>query len=249
MSNHENMISNLLDDLSPTKRAILVVGPSGSMKTISASLAPSPQLWIASDPGPHSGLAPVWEGLKQTKENYVILSRKVAYQQMLNFVLANGHKYKTIIFDSITFLQPNLLDEIMSLTKKARPTFDEWGLLQDRTRNLIKAALSCESHVWINCLESFSKDEVTGQILGEPHVFGKLAHDLSGMVRTVLHIESRPRMKAQPDRIAYSVPTPLWRFSKDSEGLLLPEEPHPEWVSKMFSEVPVVTTEPESELP
>ena len=226
-------MDNLLDSTTEPQKSVLLVGASGQMKTICSSLFPEPQLWLAGDPGQRSGLTPVWDKLTKNPDNMVIKVRKTPYKDILNYMLKEK-RFKTIIYDSITFIQHCFLSELMQKTAKTKPTYDEWGFVLEWSRNLIHAGLESDSHVVITCLEQLVKEDLTGRVSGLPLVFGKFAHDLPAMVRTALHVEARPKQKEQPERTVRSVPDHIWGWCKDSEGILDPIEKHPDWVVKFL---------------
>lgn len=229
-------IENLLDQKNPDPVALLLVGPSGNMKTMTLAEFPEPQLWIVGDPGHYSGLTPVLPKLRKNKSNFVIKTKDASFTEVFNYIISKRQEYKSILFDSITFIQKDLLAGIMGKTSKIRPTFDEWGDLANQTNKLLLAALESPAHVGASTLEQIEKDENTGRILGVPSLYGKLSYEISGIFRTVLHLAAQPKVGGPPQRYAYSVEDGMWSFPKDSTGKLEWREEHPGWISKLFKE-------------
>lgn len=216
-------------------RSVLLCGPSGSMKTITASMFPEPQLWIASNPGQMCGFPLItWEKLKRCKDNFVMKANEYRYDDIINFVGKHDKDFASWIIDDMTYLQHIFLSEKKG--NKPKATYDDWGFILEWSRDIINTLSECNGHLVVITLEQLIKDEVEGRIMGLPHVFGKFSHDLPALVRTALHVTARAVPKKEPERFVHAAPDHFWNWCKDREGILKPEEKHPDWVVKFLLE-------------
>jgi len=227
-------ITNILESTTiKPKRSVLMVGPSGSMKTITASFFPEPQLWIASNPGQMCGFPlSIWEKVKKNKENVVIKAQNESHHDMIKFVGDEGSNFASIILDDMTYLQHCFLSEKKG--QKPKATYDDWGFVLEWSRDIINASSETGAHLVVIALEQIVKEEIEGRVMGLPHVFGAFKHDLPALVRTSLHITAQAVPKGEPKRFVHATPTSIWGWCKDREGILGPEEPHPDWIVKFL---------------
>lgn len=229
-------IKNLLEEEAVTpSRSVLLCGPSGSMKTITSSMFPDPQCWIASNPGQMCGFPKItWEKVKKNKDNYVIKASTVKYADIVSFVTSHEKTFSSWIIDDMTYLQHLFLAEKRG--SKAKATYDDWGFILEWSRDIVNLLSETGGHLVVIALEQLVKDEVEGRVMGLPHVFGKFSHDLPALVRTALHITAQPVPQSVPKRFVHAVPDTFWSWCKDREGILAPREPHPDWVVKFLQE-------------
>ena len=227
-------VKNLLDnaDIKPA-RSVLLVGQSGSMKTITASFFPEPQLWIASNPGQMCGFPAVtWKKLRKNAENMVIKAQDTNHRDLAAYIGEKGPSFASIIIDDMTYLQHCFLAEKKG--QKPKATYDDWGFVLEWSRDIINSASETGAHLVVIALEQVIKEELEGRIIGLPHVFGAFKYDLPALVRTAVHIVAQAVPKSEPKRFIHAAPNSVWGWCKDREGLLLPEEPHPDWIVKFL---------------
>lgn len=216
-------------------RSVLLCGPSGSMKTITSSMFPEPQCWIASNPGQMCGFPMVtWKKLKANPDNFVLKASETRYKEIVDFINKNSNNFNSWILDDMTYLQHLFLAEKKGGKPKA--SYDDWGFILEWSREIVTLTSEIKGHQIIIALEQLVKDEVEGKIVGLPNVFGKFAHDLPALVRTALHITAQPTTAGDPKRFVHATPDLFWSWCKDREGILSPREPHPDWVLKFLLE-------------
>lgn len=200
-------------------RSLMFYGASGVGKTRLACQLPKP-LVLACDPGNYGGLL----SGKDFLPKFVVIK---SYQQLLSLLpdleKEAGISFETLVIDSLTYLQRIILDDLLARTGKEKPTFDEWGLCQSRTRNFIVKTSGYNCHFVMTATEQIDKDEIIGKLMGTPDLIGKLAREVPQAVDTCLrlYVDSGFDNKGNK-RTLYKMtcaPDSIW-FAKDRTDLV-----------------------------
>lgn len=82
-------------------------------------------------------------------------------------------QFETYILDSITTMQEYRLEFLTSASGKPRPTQYEWGMLVLDLRDYMLRLTKLKGHLVVIAHEVLVQDEVTGEVLVEPVIYGK----------------------------------------------------------------------------
>lgn len=156
--------------------AVLVYGEGGSGKTWFASTFPKP-LFLATEDG-LVGLA-----LSGKEIDYVRIEKFIELKEFVNELHTNTayqKQYKTIVLDSLTALTPFVVDYVLSITGKPKPTIQDWGMVVDELRKLIinLTSLKYLYNIVVTARTEVDKDENTGVILAGPDTVGKFTREV-----------------------------------------------------------------------
>ncbi len=207
-----------------TCRSFLLYGASGTGKTRLACQFPRP-LVLACDPGSYGGML---SGAKYGPK-YVLIQTYQQYLAILPQLKQDaGKEFDTLVVDSLTYFQRITMYDILSRSGKELPRFEDWGLCQERLRNLLMVLSALPCNFVVTAVENIDKDELTGRIMGTPSVPGKLARELPQAVDACLHLFVSSGYDTQGKRkVAYkmsSAPDDIWQ-AKDRTETLAPELP------------------------
>lgn len=189
---------------------VLVYGEPGVGKTVFASSAPRPILWLESEGGTVSigdksgiDIAKV-QGLE-------------TYREALTYLQANPDTYKTVVLDSFTETQAAVLKEIMKAVHAAdiqrdefSPQYSEWGRLVGVMREIARGFRDLEMHVVITALTREDKDDMTGTSKIRPRLSPALAEELPGFMDVCGYMYTATKKKGEVDTEGVS-------FSTDDE--------------------------------
>lgn len=167
---------------------ILVYGESGVGKTVFASTAPRPILWLESEGGTSS------IGDKKGID-IARVSGLETYREALVYLESNPGKYKTVVIDSFSETQAAVLKDIMGAVKRLDPTrdefspqWDEWGRLTGIMREIARAYRDLPANVIITALQREDKDDLTGRVKVRPRLSPTLADELPAYMDAVLYL-------------------------------------------------------------
>ncbi|KKL49151.1 hypothetical protein LCGC14_2318380 [marine sediment metagenome] len=166
---------------------ILVYGESGVGKTVFASTAPRPILWLESEGGTNSIADP--KGI-----DIVRVDNLNTYREALLFLKSKkGAKYKTVVLDSFTETQATVLKEIMKFAQTKDPTRDEFApQLQDyqrmtgMMREIVRGFRDLDMHVIITALSREDKDELTAKVRVAPRLSPAIASEIPGFMDAMI---------------------------------------------------------------
>lgn len=204
------------------QRVVLLYGQSGSGKTLLSAQFPKP-LFLACDPGKLGGALTA----KKFKPKFVKIESWEQLQTLLPTLKKYaGKEFKTVVVDSISYLQRTLMQSILNRIGKEIPRFEEWNLNAERLRRFINQIAEFPCHVVFTAVEDYTKDEVTGKLYGGPNLPGKLAKELPQACDIVLRLfatsEYGQDMKRKVVYKFQSVPDDMW-FARDRTQTLPPE--------------------------
>lgn len=182
-----------------THANILVYGESGVGKTVFASTAPRPILWLESEGGTSS------IGDKSGIDIARVRGLET-YREALVYLESNPDAYQTVVIDSFSETQAAVLKDIMGAAKKADPNrdefsplFAEWGRLTGIMREIARAFRDLPMHVVITALQREDKDDLTGRIKIRPRLSPTLADELPAYVDAVLYLYAATLKKGEVD--------------------------------------------------
>lgn len=163
----------------------LIYGESGTGKTVLASTAPRPILWLESEGGTNS--IADREGIDIARVHGLD-----TYREALQYLEANPGIYKTVVIDSFSETQAAVLKDIMRGVKAQDPTrdefmpqFGEWGRLTAVMREIARAFRDLPANVVITALQREDKDDMTGRIKIRPRLSPTLADELPAFMDLV----------------------------------------------------------------
>jgi len=153
---------------------MLIYGEPGAGKTTLIGTAPRPVLVIDFEAGADIRLA--------GQENIDILTI-YSYKELksaLPWIKAQT-EYKTVAFDGFSVFVSQLMREILEERGKPSPTYYEWGLLTQRTKEIILALLKPTAHTIFTALEK--KREDNGKLVWKgPDLSRKIRETLRAIV-------------------------------------------------------------------
>ncbi len=178
---------------------VLIYGEAGTGKTVFASTAPRPILWLEAE----GGTASIGDkkGIDVAK-----VTGLETYREALVYLEANPGKYKTVVIDSFSETQAAVLKDIMGAVKRSDPSrdefsplFAEWGRLVGVMREIARAFRDLPMHVVITALQREDKDDMTGRMKVRPRLSPTLADELPAYVDSVLYLYAATAAKGETD--------------------------------------------------
>lgn len=222
-----------LTELPRVQHVVLLYGQSGSGKTFLASQFPKPAI-LACDPGELGGSRSVFTAIEKGLIKEPPLWLKVdSYQTLLQAIqelpkLIQAGEVKTIVVDSVSYMQRLVMDDILARIMREIPRFEEWNLCVERMRHLIRKITELGADVVFTATDNMQRDELTGKIVGGPNLPGKLAQELPQACGIVLRLFVTSGYNAQGKKeVVYkfqSAPDEMW-YAKDTTGTLPAEGP------------------------
>lgn len=165
---------------------ILVYGESGVGKTVFASTAPRPMLWLESEGGTMSIADRT--GIKTVK-----VTGLETYRQVLYYLMTQEHDFKTVVLDSISDTSATLLREIMKGVTaedderdEFSPEWGEWGKLTGVMREIIRGYRDLPMNVVFTALTREDTDKLTGKVKVRPRLTPTLADEIPAFMDGVV---------------------------------------------------------------
>jgi len=156
---------------------MLIYGSSGVGKTVFGSTAPD-VLFLDVEAGTLS--------IADKKIDRVKIEKFSDIQEVYNFLKAGGHKYKTVVLDSLTETQKKSMDGILEKSGNEKPSIADWGTNIETIRKMVRAFRDLPINVIFISLEQVEKDEITGTVIRMPGLQGKtLPAEIMGYVDIV----------------------------------------------------------------
>ena len=158
------MILNSKDiSVEDIKFKMLIYGRSGTGKTTFACSFPKPYLFDFDN------------GMLSQR------GRDVEYDTYNNWTSAEVKlkefekdcKYGTIIIDSITTMQEYMMKDILSISKRTKPTLHEWGSLIEKLQDVFMRVTKMKCHVIITAHEQLIQDDITSEVQILPLALGR----------------------------------------------------------------------------
>jgi len=81
--------------------------------------------------------------------------------------------FETLVIDSVTTMEEYLLDHLIALTRKPRPTQLEWGQLVLDLADVFLRVGKFKTNIVVVAHEQMVQDEITGEVLVMPLIYGK----------------------------------------------------------------------------
>ena len=178
---------------------ILIYGESGVGKTVFASTAPRPILWLDSEGGTSSIS-------DKTGIDVARVGGLETYQEALIYLEANPDTYKTVVFDSFTETQAHILTGLMRKAKaldetrdKFLPQFGEYRIATGMMREIVRAFRDLPIHVVITALQREDTDDLTGRTKVRPRLLPTFADELPGFLDAELYLYAATPQKGEVD--------------------------------------------------
>ncbi|KKN34937.1 hypothetical protein LCGC14_0788780 [marine sediment metagenome] len=148
------------------KLKVLPYGKSGTGKTTFACSFPKPYVFDFDN-----GIL----SQRGMDVDYDVYSGVAAYQKFEEKLrtLESECPYETIVLDSITTMQEYKMNSILQVTRKKIPTQYEWMVLITDMKDLFTRITSMDKHVVVIAHEMMVQDDMTGEIMFMPVVYGK----------------------------------------------------------------------------
>lgn len=189
-----------MTDVKPDVRKILLIGNSGSGKTNFIGTMPKPIYLFSFDKGytTLAGMDGIKVGLCMDEDRY----KPHAYTDFrLKFdALRKGEKYKwpdgreeaykTIAFDSMTFLSTLLYDH----EQRANNTIDKqggfgvWGNVKSKLSDIISQSVLIAEYVVTTALVKPEKDDITGEMFFLPELAGSIRDSVDAWFDAVFYM-------------------------------------------------------------
>lgn len=181
---------------------VMVYGSSGVGKTVFASTAPRPILWLEAEGGTHS--------IGDTKDiDVVTVTGLETYREALKFLQANPGQYKTVVLDSITEAAAGLMKEIMGFAvakdsdrDQYEPQFNEWRKLTSLIRDIVRSYRDLPVHFVITALEREDTDEMSGRVKVRPALSPKVADEMPQFLDAVGYMYAKGNVVDSKDDAA-----------------------------------------------
>jgi hypothetical protein len=170
-------------DLSLDYAKVVLYGPPGSGKTTMASTFPD-VLFLSAE-----------SGLLSVRDKAIDIWEITAWEDLeeaFGYLRANGHKYKSVVIDSLTEVQKKLNEHIVKKFPGKRRDYEDlmsmsdWGYSMDRLRRMCRAFRDLPMNVVFIALEVAEITEEETFI--KPALSGKtLSDELMGWVDAVVY--------------------------------------------------------------
>jgi hypothetical protein len=193
---------------------------------------PSPVLFLSTDAGVMGGML---SAVSLKREGHTLLQARITSYSQLTTLYGSLEKdfkskvYRTLVLDSLTTLNQLIIRDILMMTAKEVPVFQDWNLAAARMRTTINKLAGIGAHTIFTATEQIVKDEQVGRLMGLPNLPGKLAQEAPAGVDIVLRLKTRTGFDAQSGKqkvryVAQSAPDEIW-YAKDRSATLAPEIP------------------------
>ncbi len=129
-------------------------------------------------------------------------------------------KVQTIVFDTLTHMEPLLIKQILANDGRDQMTLPMWGLRTEKLRGFFIRVKEMQFHTIFICQEAFIRNDKTGDVIKQPAVGGegKSGAILHSIPDIVLHFVPEVTDESV-DYVAWSVPRDEWP-ARDRTGYL-----------------------------
>lgn len=193
---------------------LMFYGGAGVGKTLLAAQFDDP-LFLSCDPGTHGGLT----SARHLKPKQLRIRTYQDYLGSLDLLQSEARKsYQTLVLDSGDFFYRVIMKDVLSMSAREIPRFEDWNLGTERMRTALNTLAGIPTDFILICGEQMQKDERTGAVTGAPNLPGKLALEAPRAFDVTLHMFTRFGFTfdgAQEIKYLFrSVPDETW-FAKD----------------------------------
>lgn len=171
---------------------ILVVGPPGAGKTLSASTWPDPlyadiegRLLSVRDRDVHRTKIDTVSEMEELKA--ILIQKPDIRKRML------GTSVKTVVIDTVDELARMIIKERLISEKIEAMRMNDWGYLGDQLRGLLRGFRNLEDlNVVFNSHMKSTEDSETGRVEKKPDISGAVGNEIAGYVDLSVLIVARP---------------------------------------------------------
>ena len=115
--------------------------------------------------------------------------------------------YETLVIDSVTTMEEYLLDHLISITRKPRPTQLEWGQLVLDLADIFLRVGKFKTNIVVVAHEQIVQDEITGEVMVMPLVYGKKLPGLLPLFFDEMYRAQTGRDAKEPAKPVYQLLT------------------------------------------
>jgi len=152
-------------DITKLKLKVMVYGKSGTGKTTFATTFPKPYIFDF-DNGMLSQRGKDIPYDVYGKEDWLKFESKLSEFE-------KDCPFETLVIDSVTTMEEYLLDHLIELTRKPRPTQLEWGQLVLDLADVFLRINKFKVNVLVVAHEEMVQDGLTGEVITRPLIYGK----------------------------------------------------------------------------
>lgn len=143
-------------------------------------------------------------------------------------------KYKTIVFDSATFLTKAVMNRVLFMDSgkpsTTQPTLPHYMALMMNMEEVVVKAIATGLHVIFTAHEDSAKDEVTGRVFKGVDLTGKSANKIPGYFNEFWHAEVRPTPGGDPEYVVRTRSDSIYAARTAYRTLLTVESQATIWV-------------------
>jgi hypothetical protein len=200
--------------------SILIYGASGMGKTTEAAKFASK---VAELQGKRALFLEAEGGVKVIKHIPLLDNGPIDdYAKIIRYIqfLQQDQDYAAVVIDTLNEVCKVLMAGVLAIPGSRKfaelPVLQDWGLMIERTRNLVRDLRKLTyKGKWVifTCSEGVDKDENTGRIVGGPGLSGKqLGPEICYLMDEVYHMMAVSTPQG-PKRALITQPDPMW-FAK-----------------------------------
>lgn len=154
-------------DANVGKVKALVYGEPGTGKTSLGATMPQPSLHLLSE-----GHGDLSVKRVQPDAEIIYIKNHQHLLKILDKLTYRSHKYKSVCLDSLTDMQEMVMKNMKGDKVAAKMVLQDWGTLQELTKDVVKRFRDLDLHVCVICL-SADKQEEGGPLIRGPLLTGQ----------------------------------------------------------------------------
>jgi len=163
----------------PSKLNILVYSAPGGGKTYFAGTFPKP-LFVDCQ-----------GGIMTVRRKEIAYVQPSSYEELLQCVNQEAvSDYQTWVLDTGTEAARITMESSLELSGRFLPQQQDWGLVIERLRRYLRAAVELPMNVIVTCEERTVRDEDSGKVILGPALPGQLFHEAGALFDCVFHLRN-----------------------------------------------------------
>ncbi len=124
--------------------------------------------------------------------------------------LGSKCEYTTIGVDSLTRMYDVIMEGVLRMKGRDVPSQADWGLAHTRLQIIIKKIFDLNTHVIATALQTISRDDMLGSIVGGVALPGKMSEEIPPLFNLTLRLETKPGKEGAVIYVARSKPTSIF---------------------------------------